>query len=83
LINNPVLTFNHIIELDVEGCFDNIKHDWIMENIPFIPKPILSSWLNCGFILAPKNKSEKWNYTIYPTTKGVLLIKGWYHQPSY
>lgn len=59
LLNNPFYLFLHIIELDVEGCFDNIKHSWILENIPLIPKPILKSWLECGFIFLKTTRREK------------------------
>lgn len=38
-----------ILEADIKGCFDNISHDWLLENIP-LPKPILRQWLKCGFV---------------------------------
>ena len=25
-----------ILEGDIKGCFDNISHDWMLENIPVI-----------------------------------------------
>lgn len=38
-----------VLEADIKGCFDNINHDWLLENIA-LPKPILGQWLKCGFI---------------------------------
>jgi RNA-directed DNA polymerase len=38
-----------IWEADIKGCFDNISHEWLLENIP-IDKAILTQWLKCGFI---------------------------------
>ena len=39
-----------ILEADIKGCFDNISHDWLLQNIP-MDKEILSKWLKCGYIL--------------------------------
>lgn len=38
-----------ILEADIEGCFDNIDHSWLLENIP-IDKHILKEWLKAGFM---------------------------------
>lgn len=38
-----------ILEGDIKGCFDNISHDWLLENIP-IDKQILRKWLKSGYI---------------------------------
>src|SRR6056297_1661462 len=38
-----------IFEADIKGCFDNIRHDWILKNIP-INKTILKKWLKAGYI---------------------------------
>jgi len=38
-----------IYEGDIEGCFDNISHDWLLENIP-MEKRILKQWLKAGYI---------------------------------
>ena len=38
-----------VLEGDIKGCFDNISHEWIMNNIP-INKKILKLWLECGYI---------------------------------
>ena len=49
-----------ILEGDIKGCFDNISHQWLLENIP-MDKKILQQWLNAGFI---ENKQ------LFPTAQG-------------
>ena len=49
-----------IFEADIKGCFDNIRHDWILKNIP-INKTILKKWLKTGYIEKKR---------LFPTTKG-------------
>jgi RNA-directed DNA polymerase len=38
-----------IYEGDIRGCFDNIRHEWLLENIP-MDKRILRQWLKAGYI---------------------------------
>jgi RNA-directed DNA polymerase len=38
-----------ILEGDIRGCFDNISHEWLLENIP-MDREILRKWLKAGFI---------------------------------
>lgn len=38
-----------ILEGDIRGCFDNISHDWLLENTP-VEKRILEQWLKAGYI---------------------------------
>ena len=38
-----------ILEGDIKGCFDNINHDWLQENIP-MDKRIMRQFLKSGFI---------------------------------
>ncbi len=38
-----------VFEADIKGCFDNINHDWLLENIP-MDKQILRKWLKAGYI---------------------------------
>ncbi|WP_425363842.1 reverse transcriptase N-terminal domain-containing protein [Candidatus Tisiphia endosymbiont of Hybos culiciformis] len=54
------ISANYVLEGDIKSCFDEISHDWIMENIP-IDKSILQKWLKAGYI--ERNK-------FYPTNKG-------------
>jgi RNA-directed DNA polymerase len=49
-----------IYEADIKGCFDNISHEWLLENIP-MDKQILRKWLKAGYILDRKK---------YPTVAG-------------
>ena len=50
-----------VLEGDIKGFFDNIRFDWILENIP-MNKRVLKAWLECGFL-------EDGKY--FPTTDGV------------
>ena len=38
-----------VLEADIQGCFDNINHDWMVANIP-TDKAILKKWLKAGFV---------------------------------
>lgn len=38
-----------ILDADIKGCFDNISHEWLYNNIP-IDKRILRLWLNAKII---------------------------------
>lgn len=38
-----------ILEADIKGCFDNISHDWLLENIP-MDKRLLANWLTAGIM---------------------------------
>lgn len=49
-----------VLEADIEACFDNINHQWLIENIP-MNKNILTKWLKAGFI---ENNRK------FPTGKG-------------
>jgi len=49
-----------VLEGDIKGCFDNISHHWLIENIPLDSK-ILQQWLKAGYI---ENKQ------LFPTEKG-------------
>lgn len=49
-----------ILEGDIKGCFDNISHDWMLENIPS-DKRIMRQFLKCGYV---ENKR------LFPTTGG-------------
>lgn len=39
----------YVIDADIKGFFDNITHQWILENIP-MDKKILESFLKAGYI---------------------------------
>jgi RNA-directed DNA polymerase len=38
-----------IFEGDISGCYDNISHDWLLNNIP-MDKTTLKKWLKSGYI---------------------------------
>jgi RNA-directed DNA polymerase len=38
-----------VLEGDIKGCFDNINHEWLLDNIP-MDKPILKPFLKAGFV---------------------------------
>lgn len=56
-----------VLEADIKACFDNISHQWIMENIP-IPKYMLAQWLKPGFI-----EKNKWFPTKAGTPQGGII----------
>jgi len=49
-----------VLEGDIRGCFDNISHKWIENNIA-IDKQVLKEFLKSGFI---------YNKELFPTDKG-------------
>ena len=59
------LTRYYLIKIDIEKCFDNINHNYILKNFPFPKKylKLLTRWLKC-IKINPKGKKEK-------LTKGV------------
>lgn len=49
-----------ILEGDIKGCFDNINHEWILENVN-TDREILRKWLKAGY----------WEKTeLFPTNRG-------------
>jgi len=49
-----------VLEGDIKGCFDNISHEWLIENIP-MDRQILHKWLKCGYM-----ENKEW----FPTEDG-------------
>lgn len=47
--NNPKVYPRYILDADIKGFFDNISHQWILENIP-IEKGVLQQFLKAGYI---------------------------------
>ena len=65
-----------VLEGDIKGCFDNISHEWIMENIP-MDKEILRKFLKSGFIetgkLFPTEQGTPQGGVISPTICNMVL----------
>lgn len=49
-----------VLEGDIKGCFDNISHRWLEENIPMDAK-VLREFMKCGYV---------YNRILYPTING-------------
>jgi len=49
LVLSKTTSAKWILEGDIKGCFDNINHEWIINNIP-MDKKILHKWLKAGYI---------------------------------
>lgn len=43
------LSAKWILEADIKGCFDNISHNWLLEQV-LIDKQVLRKWLKAGYI---------------------------------
>jgi len=50
-----------VFEADIEGCYNNISKEWMLNNIP-MDKVVLRKWLDAGYVE---------NGITYPTRKGV------------
>jgi len=50
--NSPVW----VLEGDIKGCFDNISHQWLLDNTP-MDKSVLKQFLKAGYIFDRRNSS--------------------------
>ena len=53
-----------IMEGDIQGCFDHISHEWLLNNIP-MDKVMLRKWLKYGFVSAKYHKKFVTRKTTY------------------
>jgi len=56
-----------ILEGDIKGCFDNINHDWLLDNIP-MDTSIMRQFLKAGFVY-----NRHLNPTIAGTPQGGII----------
>lgn len=78
-----------VLEGDIKGCFDNISHDWILNNIP-MDKEMLRKFLKSGYVemkqLFPTEIGSPQGSPISPTISNMVLdglekvIKAKYHK---
>lgn len=56
-----------ILEADIKACFDNISHDWLMENVQ-TDKRMLAQWLKSGYM-----ESKRLHSTEAGTPQGGII----------
>lgn len=61
----------YALDADIKGFFDNISHEWLLDNIPLevTLKPILQGWLKVGYV----HKEEWISATDSGTPQGGII----------
>jgi len=66
----------YILDADISGCFDNISHEWMLQNI-CTDKVMLAQWLKAGYIdtkgLFPTKVGSAQGGIISPTLCNMVL----------
>lgn len=66
-----------ILEADIRGCFDNIRHEWMLENIPVTSRRKLEQWLKSGHVengmFSPTTAGTPQGGIISPTLANMVL----------
>ena len=67
-----------ILEADIKSCFDNISHEWILQNVP-MNKTILRKWLKAGYldknVFNPTEEGTPQGGIISPVLANLVLDK--------
>jgi RNA-directed DNA polymerase len=56
-----------ILEADIQSCFDQISHEWLLQNIP-MDKKILYKWLKSGYL-----EQQRYHPTEAGTPQGGII----------
>lgn len=62
-----------VVDADIKGCFDNINHDFLLEQIKGFPAfELVKQWLKAGYVESVKGR-ELWNSTETGTPQGGVI----------